>query len=150
MKRWKFCLLAKQKEPLCVPVLLTLKFALRAAWFVISNTRLQHWRALHTQLVLVFWISYSALGYKTPLLTYYGFGVFHDTEENFFLWTFMLQWVFYCDFTDMFVLLCTRELVFVQMSGYWWHKSSCWKPSSLSFQQDKPLWLCEIFLLQDW
>lgn len=53
-------------------------------WFVISDTRLQHWRALHTQPVLVFWISDSALDCKTPLLTYYGFGAFQYTEDNFF------------------------------------------------------------------
>lgn len=61
------------------------------SWFVISNTRPQHWRALHTQKLLVFWISDSALGCKTPLLTYYGFGAFQYTEEIFFSCE-SLQW----------------------------------------------------------
>lgn len=54
-------------------------------WFVISNTRLQHWRALSTQLVFIFWISDSAWATRLPLLTYYGFGAFQYTEENIFL-----------------------------------------------------------------
>lgn len=81
----KILFVSQAKEHLCVPVLLTLRFAPRAAWFVISNTRLQHWRALHAQLLLVFWNSDSATGCKTPLLTFYGFGSFQYTEGNFFL-----------------------------------------------------------------
>lgn len=82
LKRWKFCL-----EPLCVQYCSHSSLHQELPWFVISNTRLQHWRALHAQLVLLFWISDSALGCKTLLLTCYGFGAFQYTEENFFLVT---------------------------------------------------------------
>lgn len=96
--------------------------------------------------LLKFWLT---SGLQDSFAHYYGLGLCSKWKTIFFLWIFTLQSVFYCDFTDMFVLHCTREPVFVQRLGYWWHKNSYWKPSSLSFQQDKPWCLCEIFLLQD-
>lgn len=145
LKRWKFCLLAKEKESLCVPLLLTLKFAPRAALICDKQYQvaaLEGSSSTAGACLLNFWLSPGLQ--DPPCSPTVALGLFTKQNIFFFLWIFTLQWVLYC------VLLCTREPVFVQRLGSWWHKSSCWKQSCLSFQQDKLLCLCEIFLLQNW
>lgn len=81
LKRWQFCLLAKQKEPLCVPVLLVLKFAPRAALVCDKRyqaTALEGSSYTVSACLLNFWLS---PGLQDP---HYGFVALQYTEENFF------------------------------------------------------------------
>ena len=67
--------------------------------FVISNTRLQQWRSLHTWLVVLFFrVFESTLGCKAPLNAY-RVGGFQETGEKFSCCeSLCLQWqVFYCE-----------------------------------------------------
>lgn len=131
---------ARQNEPLCVPVLLTLKFAPRAV--LVCNkqyqaTALEGSSYSEAACLLNFWLSPGLQDPFAHVLWLWGFSVYR--RDFFFLVNLcndFCVWFFYCDFTDILVPLCTWEPMFVQRLGYWWHRSSCWKPSCLSFQQD--------------
>lgn len=78
LKRWKFSLLAKQKEPLYVPVLLILKFAPRSALVCDKRyqaTALEGSSYTASACLLNFWLSPGLQDPLAHLLRLWGFSV---------------------------------------------------------------------------